>query len=104
MTCMLFTRFFSSFLKQPVEVFCCATADKSFFVSLLLFCHAEPPKGLGSWKDRGGMYTTGTVWKACAVMWLNSYNLRAVTSPDFSSMSLSGNLVPSRTGGIWLLK
>lgn len=48
--------FSSSFSKQPVEVFCCTIFDKSFFVSLVLFCYAEPPKGLGSWKDTGNAH------------------------------------------------
>lgn len=48
--------FSSSFSKQPIEVFCCTIFDKSFFETLVLFCYAEPPKGLGSWEDTGNAH------------------------------------------------
>lgn len=66
---MLFTlMFFSSFFKQPVEVFCCTIFDKSLFVSLVLFCSVEPPRGPGSWKDTGNAHSQDGVERLSVVL------------------------------------
>lgn len=91
--------FFSSFFKPPVELFCCAIFDRPFFVPLVLVCCAEPPKRLSPWKDRE---CTQPVWcgkPVCAVVWLNSYSLRAVISLDFPSVSLVSHWKFCASGG-----
>lgn len=67
---MLFTlMFFSSFFKQPLEVFCCTIFDKSFFVPLVLLCSVEPPKGPGSGKDTGNVHKQDGVESLSVMLW-----------------------------------
>lgn len=101
--------FFSSFFKQPVEVFCCTIFDKSLFVSLVLFCSVEAPRGPCSWKDRGNAHNQDGVEKAvCGGVWLDWHKLRAVTSPGSLSVSLVSQweFCTSRKEGIglWLCR
>lgn len=92
---MLFTlMFFSSFFKQPVEVLCCTIFDKSFFVSLVLFCSVEPPKRPCSWKDRGNAHNQCGVESLSVMLcgWIHT-NLELPQAQVFSVclLSPSGN-------------
>lgn len=100
--------FFSSFFKQPVEVLCCTIFDKSFFVSLVLFCSVEQPKRPGSWKDGGNAHNQYGVESLSDVVWVDSYKLRAATSPGFLSVSLVSQWKFCTSGkegiGLWICR